>query len=134
MDKSDFYKQLYSAREGHSLNSQGYPDVEYRCEEITTEEQWTAFLAEQPEVADFCKISEEAATVAGETFEANYTVTRNYAELGEQLDQLYHDIDDGKLGEDAKTGAWYLAVKKVKTDNPKNGAYPAPPVLPTEGE
>ena len=42
-----------------------------------------------------------------------------YARIPDQLDQLYHDIDDGKLGEDAKTGTWYLAVKKVKDDNSK---------------
>ncbi len=29
----------------------------------------------------------------------------------EQLDKLWHDIDDGKLD---KTGSWYLAVKAVK--------------------
>lgn len=132
MNKSDFYKQLLSARENRGLNAQGYPDgVEFHCEEITTEEQWTAYLAEQMEVADFCKISEEAANVAGVPFEVHYTISRNYADIGEQLDQLYHDIDDGKLGDTAKSGSWYLAVKKVKDDNPKNGDYPASPVLPT---
>jgi len=33
---------------------------------------------------------------------------------------LYHDIDAGKLGADAKTGDWYVAIKKVKDDTPKN--------------
>ena len=39
-----------------------------------------------------------------------------YAELGEQLDQLYHDMASDK-GD--KTGEWFKAVKKVKDDNPK---------------
>ena len=39
-----------------------------------------------------------------------------YAELGEQLDQLYHDMAADK-GD--KTGEWFKAVKKVKDDNPK---------------
>ena len=39
-----------------------------------------------------------------------------YASIGDQLDQLYWDIDAGKLD---KTGAWYKAIKKVKDDNPK---------------
>lgn len=39
-----------------------------------------------------------------------------YGSIGDQLDQLYWDIDAGKLD---KTGAWYKAIKKVKTDNPK---------------
>ena len=34
-----------------------------------------------------------------------------YKQITEQLDQLWHDIDDGKLD---KTGAWYLAIKAVK--------------------
>ena len=39
-----------------------------------------------------------------------------YPELKEQLDLLYHDMTAGK-GD--KTGEWYKAVNKVKTDNPK---------------
>ena len=39
-----------------------------------------------------------------------------YGSIGDQLDQLYWDIDAGKLD---KTGVWYKAIKKVKTDNPK---------------
>ena len=42
-----------------------------------------------------------------------------YPEIKEQLDKLYHDIDGGLLGEDSKTGSWYLAIKEVKDDNPK---------------
>ena len=39
-----------------------------------------------------------------------------YPALGEQLDMLFHDMTAGK-GD--KTGEWYKAVNKVKTDNPK---------------
>lgn len=39
-----------------------------------------------------------------------------YGSWNEQLDKLYHDIDQDKLD---KTGSWYKAVKKVKDDNPK---------------
>ena len=42
-----------------------------------------------------------------------------YKSIGQQLDLLWHDIDDGKFGADAKTGAWYLDVKAVKDANPK---------------
>jgi|TARA_Y100000356_G_scaffold129565_1_gene130779 hypothetical protein len=48
-------------------------------------------------------------------------VVATYPPLGEQLDKLWHDIDGGKLGADAKTGSWYLAIKQVKDDNPKPG-------------
>jgi hypothetical protein len=39
-----------------------------------------------------------------------------YAELKEQLDQLYHDMTAGKL--DA-TGEWHKAIKAVKDATPK---------------
>ena len=39
-----------------------------------------------------------------------------FASTGDQLDQLFWDIDAGKLD---KTGTWYKAIKKVKDDNPK---------------
>ena len=41
---------------------------------------------------------------------------RQYPQLGEQFDMLFHDMTSGK-GD--KTGEWYKAVAKVKTDNPK---------------
>ena len=45
-----------------------------------------------------------------------YQRDRQYPELGEQLDMLYHDMTAGK-GD--KTGEWYKAVAKVKADHPK---------------
>ena len=45
--------------------------------------------------------------------------TTGYISLTEQLDQLYHDIDAGKFGADAKTGIWYNAIKSTKTAYPK---------------
>lgn len=38
---------------------------------------------------------------------------------GKQLNLLYDDIADGKFGEAAKTGKWYLACKAAKDANPK---------------
>ena len=38
-------------------------------------------------------------------------VTGSYPNISDQLDKLYHDIDDGKLD---KTGTWYLAIKATK--------------------
>ena len=53
-------------------------------------------------------------------YDANqYQRDRVYPQIAEQLDKLFHDIDGGLLGEDAKTGSLYLALKEVKDDNPK---------------
>ena len=45
--------------------------------------------------------------------------TTGYISLTEQLDQLYHDMKDGKLGVAATTGSWYVGITSVKTANPK---------------
>tara|TARA_B100000900_G_scaffold316985_1_gene275967 strand:- start:32 stop:355 length:324 start_codon:yes stop_codon:yes gene_type:complete len=45
--------------------------------------------------------------------------TGGYDLIENQLDQLYHDIESGKFGADAKTGSWYVGVTSVKTSFPK---------------
>ena len=47
--------------------------------------------------------------------------TSGYLPLQEQLDQLYHDMKDGKLGVGATTGSWYVGISSVKTADPKAG-------------
>ena len=50
-------------------------------------------------------------------YDANqYQRDRQYPNLGEQLDMLFHDMTAGK---GTKDGEWYKAVAKVKSDNPK---------------
>ena len=39
---------------------------------------------------------------------------RRYPGFNEQLDQLFHDIEDGKLD---KTGSWYTTIKAIKDAN-----------------
>ena len=52
---------------------------------------------------------------------ATYSDQRSsyYQKLGDQLDKLYHDITNDKLGEDAKTSDFYLGRKAVKVKYPK---------------
>ena len=49
---------------------------------------------------------------------ADYVQSRQvaYAAMGDQLDMLFHDMTAGK-GD--KTGDWYAAIAKVKSDYPK---------------
>ena len=46
-------------------------------------------------------------------------ITSGYAPIEDQLDQLYHDMADGKLGAGATTGSWFVGVSSVKTLYPK---------------
>ena len=41
--------------------------------------------------------------------------TAGYATIEHQLDQLYHDMKDGKLGVAATTGSWFVGITSVKT-------------------
>ena len=45
--------------------------------------------------------------------------TSGYPLIELQLDQLYHDMTDGKLGAGATTGSWYVGITSVKTLFPK---------------
>ena len=58
--------------------------------------------------------------VAGNTRETNEAVLfkrkAEYLSWQEQLDKLYHDINDGKLD---TNGTWYKHIKAVKDANPK---------------
>ena len=45
------------------------------------------------------------------SFRTNSMIDGSYPSIGDQLDMLFHDITNGKLG---KTGSWYKAVKATK--------------------
>ena len=45
--------------------------------------------------------------------------TVHYPDFATQLDQLYHDMADGKLGVGATTGSWFVGITTVKTAHPK---------------
>ena len=57
---------------------------------------------------------------AGNTVESNAVIFSKrkieYLSWREQLDKLWHDINDGKLD---KTGSWYTHIKSVKDANSK---------------
>ena len=46
--------------------------------------------------------------------------TTVYPDIGDQLDQLYHDMADGKLGVAATTGSWFVGITSVKNAYPKS--------------
>lgn len=68
--------------------------------------------------AEYDQAIEDLAQFKLDEQDNGYKRTRQeaYPALGEQLDLLFHDMTAGK-GD--KTGEWYKAVNKVKTDNPK---------------
>ena len=67
-------------------------------------------------VLDESAITTELTRLQAEYDALQYQRDRQYPELGEQLDMLFHDMTAGK---GTKSGEWYKAIAKVKTDNPK---------------
>ena len=73
------------------------------------------------------QIANDAAAQAAEKSATGYIMNRKlgvgttsgYISLENQLDQLYHDINAGKFGADAKTGKWFVGITSVKTAFPK---------------
>ena len=43
----------------------------------------------------------------------------SYPGIAEQLDLLWHDINEGKFGKTAKTSSFFTAIKNVKESSPK---------------
>ena len=74
---------------------------------------------------DQSKIDAARVTLDAEAAAIKYQTDRTtdgsttYDTIGNQLDQLYHDINAGKFGSDAKTGEWFVGISSVKTANPK---------------
>lgn len=44
-----------------------------------------------------------------------------YPDLAEQLDMLWHDIDSGLFGDEAKKGSWFSLIKDIKDEYPTKG-------------
>ena len=61
-------------------------------------------------------IDAKLAELEAEYDAKQYQRDRQYPQLGEQLDMLFHDMTAGK---GTKDGEWYKAIAKVKTANPK---------------
>ena len=82
-----------------------------------------AFTADEETARDAeetAAISEIAATRYKENRITGIgTTVSGYGSIGEQLDKLYHDINAGKFGSDAKTGEWFVGITSVKTAFPK---------------
>jgi len=83
-------------------------DSEY---EATIDEWATTRAAEDVRKALIASGGESSDYAALRT---DSTVTGSYPSIPDQLDKLYHDIDDEKFGADAKTGTWYVAIKATK--------------------
>ena len=63
-------------------------------------------------------IDNKIAELQAEYDAKQYQRDRNYPDIGEQLDMLWHAIDNGEILGD-KSCNFFKTLKKVKDDNPK---------------
>ena len=84
--------------------------------DISAVNEDVTYLSGQTPPTD-AEIDAEVARLQADYDSKQYQRDRNYPDIGEQLDLLYHDMTSGK---NDKTGEWYKAISKVKTDNPKS--------------
>ena len=74
-----------------------------------TESECTTGLAELQTIWDDRNKQYKFERIAG------VGTTAGYETIANQLDQLYHDMKDGKLGVAATTGSWFVGITSVKT-------------------
>lgn len=123
MEKSDFYKLWYTRLPGQKLNKSGYPELLFKGESITTEDQWQEFLESEIDLEEFVKLSEEACEILGVEYVKPYTQSRIYPDIGEQLDGIYKsllEIKNSGVGIGTEGEAYLDSITRVKEEFPKN--------------
>ena len=138
MTKSEFYIIWYSQR-GYELSAEGYPVVTFtkfanpgdadpttvppEPRPVETLADWENFLLTEPEVELLCRNDPRACEIAGVEFQTPYTQSRQYPNIGDQLDNIYKTLKTLKdagvdLGE---AGASHVdAITLIKETFPKN--------------
>ena len=96
-----------------------YPNASYVDETTVKDASGNVITTEQSKIdAARVTLDSEAAAIKYQT-DRTTDGSITYDTIGNQLDQLYHDINAGKFGSDAKTGEWFVGISSVKTANPK---------------
>tara|TARA_R100001510_G_scaffold38743_1_gene35117 strand:- start:231 stop:635 length:405 start_codon:yes stop_codon:yes gene_type:complete len=83
----------------------------------TLKDTWTSSTSIPTESALKTAAISQIETDKSMQYQGNRYV--QYPDVRDQLDQLYHDMKDGKLGVGATTGSWYVGISSIKTANPK---------------
>ena len=101
----------------HKAIRKAYPDASYINDETGAfKVDGTQITLEQSKI-DAARV--ELDKLNYQLHRVGTATTSGYIPIKDQLDQLYHDMKDGKLGAAATTGSWYVGITSVKTANPK---------------
>jgi hypothetical protein len=109
--------------------AQQYQELKFRdttaSEELKEIDPWTGearniytYEQVQNELPTWTEVMAEHEENLAEYADYEGKRLRQYPDVKDQLDMLYKDIDQGLLGEGAKSSQFYTAIKAVKDANP----------------
>ena len=105
---------MATQEELQALADQEIEDAKPLCKQVNNERM-------EFSEADYNQAQTDLGNAKWEEQQFGYISARQeaYKSVGDQLDQLWHAVDSGLFGDDAKTSDWYSDINTVKTDNPK---------------
>ena len=107
--KAQHVKALKAKHSSLTRNVNGVTETLSASEFNATIDQWATASAARDVRNELKANGGQSADYA--SFRTDSQVDGSYPSIPDQLDKLYHDIDDGKLD---KTGTWYAAIKATK--------------------
>jgi len=107
--KAQHLKALKAKHSSLTRNVNGVSETLSDSEYNATIDQWATASAATDARNEL--ITNGGASADYASFRTDRMIDGSYPSIPDQLDKLYHDITDGKLG---KTGSWYKAVKATK--------------------
>ena len=107
----------YSPNIINALEALGFSDVTGAI--IDTEAGYKDLkIYSEKTVPTWVEVSKKLEELQADYDAKQYQRDRNYPNIGEQLDMLWHAIDNGEILGD-KSCDFFKTLKKVKDDNPK---------------
>jgi len=107
--KAEHIKALKAKHSSLTRNVNGVTETLSDSEYNATIDRWATNSAATDARNEL--IANGGASADYASFRTDPMVDGSYPSISDQLDMLFHDITDGKLG---KTGSWYKAVKATK--------------------
>jgi hypothetical protein len=107
--KAEHLKALKAKHSSLTRNVNGVRETLSDSEFNATIDRWATASAATDARNELIASGGQSANYA--SFRTDSMIDGSYPTIGDQLDMLFHDITNGKLG---KTGSWYQAVKATK--------------------
>ena len=107
--KAEHLKALKAKHSSLTRNVNGVRETLSDSEFNATIDRWATASAATDARNELIASGGQSANYA--SFRTDSMIDGSYPTIGDQLDMLFHDITNGKLG---KTGSWYKAVKATK--------------------